>query len=242
MSADGATACCMRVESDKPAHNGGWMHPTGAPPREPTRLPPPPPVRLTGEEVHRKWRRWWLQDTDHDTLAAGLGVTGPSLMRLGLAWAWPHEAWAFPMFDAQGEPCGLRLRNEAGDKWALKGSRQGIFIADAWIDPPADIVVVEGPTDAAAALDLGLYAIGRPSCTGGGPELATFCQRNGTKTLTICADNDGPGMAGAMALMASLRVKRRVVALPQKDVRAFVNAGGTADDFEQYAKESKWTT
>ena len=35
------------------------------------------------------------------------------------------------MFDGNEEFAGMRLRSDEGEQWALRGSRQGIFVPDA---------------------------------------------------------------------------------------------------------------
>jgi hypothetical protein len=129
------------------------------------------------------------------------------------------------MFDGGENFSGMRLRSDVGEKWALRGSRQGIFLPAA--KPPEEALVVEGPTDAAAAVALGLYAIGRPSCTGGVREIAAFCRRRGVKRLSVLADNDGPGIRGARAFCSQVGVLARVVVLPAKDLREWLRYGAT---------------
>ena len=128
------------------------------------------------------------------------------------------------MCDGYGNVVGIRLRNERG-KFAVRGSRQGIFLAD--MNPQEETLVVEGPTDAAAAVSLGFHAIGRPSCTGGTRQIAEFCRRKGVKRLSVLADNDGPGIRGARAFCDQVGVRARVVVLPAKDLREWVRHGAT---------------
>ncbi len=62
--------------------------------------------------------------------ASELGVSAASLGRLGSKWSWEHKAWAFPMRATNGTILGVRLRGLDGRKWAVVGSRQGLFIPD----------------------------------------------------------------------------------------------------------------
>src|SRR5512137_2479675 len=123
---------CMRVQSDKPAKSGGWLHrqgqlsPLPLPQRTPA-FPPPPTINAT------RLMREWTAATTATALAefaAALGVSAPALVAVGAAWAAPHSAWAFPMCDGYGNVVGIRLRNDRG-KFAVRGSRQGIFTC-AW--------------------------------------------------------------------------------------------------------------
>jgi hypothetical protein len=75
------------------------------------------------------------------------------------------------MCDGYGEVVGIRLRNERG-KFAVRGSRQGVFVAG--VPAQKTLFVCEGPTDTAAAVDLGLFAVGRPNCCCGGRS-SGFC-------------------------------------------------------------------
>ena len=57
-----------------------------------------------------------------------------------------------------------------------RGGREGLFIPRD-LDPAAGLWVVEGPTDCAALLGLGIEAVGRPSCSGGMRHLAGLARR-----------------------------------------------------------------
>jgi len=232
----------MRVESDRRLGNGGWLHRLGKDMLgAPVRAPPAPPKRcLTAEAVGSTWARWADATTDDQVagLAGRLGVTPQALRALGACWAWPHEAWGFPMFDGNEEFAGMRLRSDEGEKWALRGSRQGVFIPDG--EPAGETLVVEGPTDAAAAVSLGFWAIGRPSCTGGVREIAALCRRRGVKRLSVMADNDGPGIAGARAFCGQVGLPARLVVLPAKDLREWVRNGATRQAVEACLAAHRW--
>ena len=163
-------------------------------------------------------------------LAAVLGVSPSSLRRLGIAWAAPHRAWAFPMFNAAHETTGFRLRAESGRKWAVRGSRNGIF----W---PGDLagtgplLLCEGPTDVAALLDLGYDAIGRPSCSGTVEMVIQVAHHFHRRDVVVVADTDGPGLDGADRLAQALtqagRRPKVIRPLQGKDARAWLQAGAT---------------
>jgi len=232
-SSDGTVAICMRVKSDHPVRNGGWLHRmAGAPPppipREyvprPPRHPPPDWPAL----LRRFERDTRTADVEH--LAAGLGVSPGSLFRLGIVWAAPHRAWAFPMCDATRQVIGIRLRAEDGRKWAVAGSHNGLF----W---PSDLagagplLVCEGPTDTAALLDLGYDVIGRPSCTGAVEMVIGVVRRLRRRDVVVVADADGPGIDGADRLARALtkagRRPKVIRPLQCKDARAWVRDGAT---------------
>ena len=119
----------------------------------------------------------------------------------------------------------MRLRSVDGEKWALRGSRQGLFLPD--MSAGEESLVVEGPTDTAAGVSLGFHTIGRPSCTGGAREIRTFCRKRGIRRLSILADNDGPGIRGARLLSKEVGVQTRIVVLPAKDLREWLGYGAT---------------
>lgn len=230
---------CMRIESDRPSKNqlGGWLHKT-----EDDWTPPPP-----RREVYRKplntmgmWAKW-ERDTDHfhlDGFAMSLGVTTESLRSIGTAWA--DRAWGFQMKDENEKVIGIRLRSETGQKWAVKGSRSGLFIPTGNADQT--MMIMEGPTDTAAALSLGVFAIGRPSCQGCEEMTNAFVWNKRIKRVIICADNDGPGMRGAVKLQSTLTVSNCLFVPPAKDLRAFIGLGGDADTLQSMLRDLVWKT
>jgi hypothetical protein len=160
----------------------------------------------------------------------GLGVA--SLQRLGIGHCgW---AWTFPMFDARGVVCGIRIRRGDGKKLSVSGSRSGVFV-------PRDLVIAgrllicEGPTDTAAMLDVGFAAIGRPSCSTGTDLTCRIALSLAPLEVVIIADRDAYGHAGALRLATSLRPRvraLRIVTPPScaHDARAWVVAGARHED------------
>jgi hypothetical protein len=78
---------------------------------------------------------------------------------------------------------------------------------------------------------MGVYGIGRPSCRGAVEETARICRDSGLAAVVV-ADNDGPGIEGAVELCRAVRGKLAV--LPTKDTREFVLMGGDRDQFEAH--------
>jgi DNA primase len=142
------------------------------------------------------------------------------------------------MRDGAGSIVGIRLRADDGRKWAVKGSHQGIFIPSVQAQPI--VYVTEGPTDTAAALTIGLYAIGRPSCNSGGQELKTACKRLGIRKAVLVADNDEPGIKGASKIASELGLPTCIYVPPAKDLREFVKLGGTKIMIESELKNTVW--
>lgn len=229
--------CCMRVESAKPVANGGWFHSNGAAPGVPHR-PPPPPAKPT-INFTAMLRDWSANTTGFQTvrLAEGLGLSVDAINAMQPAWAPAHNAWAFPMRDGYGNVVGIRLRNERG-KFAVRGSRQGVFLAA--VPAQKTLFVCEGPTDTAAAVQLGLFAVGRPNCNCGGLEIRVYARQKGCSRVVMVADNDRPGLLGARKVGAEIRLPHTIYIPPTKDLREFVQLGGTRDLIEAATKNTVW--
>jgi len=227
----------MRVTSDKPCKNGGYLHPVGS-------LPVARPVYRQREtdsvtkdfaDLLASWPKNGVA-----VLAATLGVTTDSLESLGCVWAELYRAWAFPMRNGNGEIIGIRLRNDEGHKWAVKGSKQGLFCSSY---PASETgFVTEGPTDTAAAISIGLWAVGRPSCLGGTEHLKTLFRNKGVRRAVLLADNDQPGIQGAERLASEIGLPTALLVLPAKDVREFVQMGGTRQMVETILHDTIWRT
>ncbi len=230
---------CMRVQSARPVKNGGWFHPFDAAGGRP--MPPPPPRRQAPAINATALHRAWLAATAPEALAAfaaALGLSTAALMAVGAAWAPPHDAWAFPMCDGYGNVVGIRLRNERG-KFAVRGSRQGIFLGA--VPAQKTLFVCEGPTDTAAAVELGLFAAGRPNCCCGGLEVRTYARRHECAHAVIVSDNDKPGLDGARKVGAELRMPYAIYVPPAKDLREFCRLGGSRNMIENTLKGTVWT-
>lgn len=252
VSADGAAACCMRVQSDHPVKNGGWLHRLKDLPPIPTRRPMPrqsPPASeptIDAREVWVSYRK--AADLDSiDVIARSLGVPDWAMWDMG-AGTDQHGNLAMPMRDGHLDIVGIRLRSRDGKKWAVKGSRAGVFIPlhyRPWMwSLNGHAVVVEGPTDAAAVLALRLIPIGRPSCLGCEQTLMDAARTIGASALTVVADNDGPGVMGARRLCASLHgsgIRHRLVtAGGHKDVREWFKSGVDRKTVEMQWAQALW--
>jgi hypothetical protein len=230
----------MRVQSQKPSEGkaGGWLHMLGGEIPKYAPIKPSKPVTI---DAHSLWCNWMkgIDATEVKAFAAKLGVDAMALIFLGCVWAPEHRAWAFPMKDGDEKIVGIRLRDESGQKWAVKGSRQGLFVPN--MDFSHQAVITEGPTDCAAALSLGFGAIGRPSCLGCEEILSKVILKRNIREVVIVSDNDGPGMAGASKLQESLKVRSAIFIPPCKDLREFVSSGGTRELFDSLVKNLIWS-
>jgi hypothetical protein len=218
----------MRVQSQKPKQlmggETGWVHPLDGTKKI---FFAAPEIEKTAIDCMHLWKNWRgiTGPLMLDDLAKDLGVEPWSMAAIGAVYAVEHRAWAFPMWDGFGHMIGIRLRAADGHKWTVKNTHTGIFVP--FINPKPTCLICEGPTDTAAALSLGYYAVGRPSCSGGSMHIKDLFQRLGVRHAVIIADNDEPGLNGAKGLADTLMIRCCIIVLPTKDMREFVQRGGT---------------
>lgn len=243
VSADGTASLCRRgAESAHPVKqkdgSTAYLHATAAGAAAAGRAKPaeakPRPDRLKETELRRilKAHRLALSSGRLAACARSLGLDESALVKFGAGWDDERQALSFPMYDGAGKPCGVRLRAESGRKMCVPGSANGLFLPDdfdvaAAPDPfeisrfsAMVILTPEGPTDSAAAWQVGFAAVGRPSCTGGGHHVATLLRRcreaGAPRDVVVVADTDAthwhdrdnvpywPGWEGALALAADV--------------------------------------
>lgn len=217
----------------------------------PVAYKPVEPVKQVPTINSSKLIKGWADKTQQsmlDGLASRLGVTSMALACLGAAWAPEYRAWAFPMRDGYGEMVGIRLRAESGFKWAVTGSHEGIFLPSCQAQSTG--FILEGPTDTSAALSIGLFAIGRPTCNGAVPATVTALKRLGVGRAVIVADNDraqrpngtwwSPGVEGAEALANTLKIPTCIFVPPAKDFREFIRDGGNKQLIEVMIENMVW--
>lgn len=236
LSKDRQVAICMRVSDGAIGRSAdGWLH------RLTADLPPPP--RSAPRMRHEKpaapvdWSalvsmyRKAMTVAHLARLVAALGVSSASLEMLGVG-VMPDGTWTFPMFNGERQPVGIRTRQADGSKRAITGSREGVFLPACFNGEPR-VLICEGPTDTAAALDLGYAAIGRPSCKGAIE--ATRALVAG-REVVVLADADEPGQDGARDLTRNLRdiVRRAKIVTPTvaKDLREWKRGGLTRAELD----------
>lgn len=200
-------------------------------------------------EAHTTFARIAYKRCDSATrekLAEQLGVTPDSLARLRVGVTFDGRCSTWPMRDEQAQVIGVRIvgmpwADAAGAKWSRRGSQSGIFLARALRlgqpDPnegESVLYVTEGESDTAAALSIGLNAIGRASCSASTFFVDRHVRTVKPSTLVIIADNDEPGIQGAKRLAKSIAsdlpasLKQvDVIAPPQSlsDLRAWIAQG-----------------
>lgn len=233
--------------------NGGWLHETynsASAVREKLMRPMPPPRVVIDAPAIMKRYTAGTADVERKEYARKLGVDPYAVEVLGAAYALERNAWAWPMRDGAGDICGIRLRSDEA-KWAVTGSKAGLFIPQISNSQGIDALICEGPTDCAAGLTLGYFTIGRPSCRGGADLVKETCRRLGISRVVIVADYDEakvkptgerwyPGKEGALALAADIKMPSMVIMPNAKDLRAWVRGGATPDDVECLIKSQKF--
>jgi hypothetical protein len=233
LDADRGLVICPRTEGVRKIGDAGWLHTIRAGVSAPdlrscTR--PPEEIQPLPDAGNMQAKFLRQGGPRIGLLALALGVSRESLVRLGTGWN--GSAWTFPMRNHRDEIVGFRTRLENGQKLAIRGSRSGLFIPRGAIRGEI-IWIVEGPSDVAAMLDMGLNAIGRPSCRGSEKEIQRWVRGH---RVVIVSDNDGAGIGGAESLERTLRgsVSSVETILPpwgMKDAREVANHGGKSDDW-----------
>lgn len=247
ISNDGAMCVCRRVESDHPARSGvGWIHRLGVDNRCRCRMESKTSILHLDTTPTPDFAAIHAAFDGHpdmqEGLAFGLGLDGASFAALDVRYDAAKECMSFPMRNPQGEITGLRYRHlTTGRKWSEKGSRDGLFMPR---DPERTehLVITEGPTDTAAALSLGLNAVGRSSCLSGVSLIRDLVHARQIRRVTIVADHDRPGMDGAHRLAAALPVLSRILVPPEgiKDMRDWYRQGLTRTQFDEAANAIRW--
>ena len=268
ISNNGEVCVCHRVESPYPTKSGyGWIHRlkekevvVGSRRRtvdvknSSVGLGLPTTTRVAAE-YFAALPTGDLQTRICARLERELGLPRAMLEMHDVRWDSRANAAAFPMRNADGEVTGIRYRQlSTGRKWALKGSKDGLFYIPEYIPITDEIVVCEGPTDMLAAASVGLNAVGRSSCMTGAAHLRDFVRAHRVRHVSIIGDNDKPhdrpdgswwrpGLDGAAKLARDLHVSARIVLPPPhiKDTREWYRSGLLSKNaFLEAASGAKW--
>ena len=171
-----------------------------------------------------------LDDDTRQRLADELGVSAESLSAVSVGRG-PY-AFTFPERDGSGAVIGIATRSDNGAKGFMRGGNRGLTVPGNLESLPDPVLIVEGASDVAACLTLGLAAVGRPSNSQGSEHLAGLLASRG---LIVVGENDQkadgswPGRDGAhiVAKALSQRLGRAIdCALPPetcKDIRGWLN-------------------
>lgn len=149
------------------------------------------------------------------------------------------DRWVIAERGVDGQIVGEAHRFNDGSKRFVRGGRRGLIV-DWPLDPYAGsssakpIYVCEGASDTAAALSLGLDAVGIPMTGACADELAQLLK---DRHAVVIADCDEAGERGARKVIGALLgtcASVRLILPPEgaKDTREAVVNGATREDFE----------
>ena len=216
VSRDGNAAWCGRVDQGSTRQNDGgqflhdlrdrketptWPRRTDHRPKASTNWPSSPP-KAKPLPPPKDWGCIAKEafdinsaDTARQELATMLGVDADALRRLGVGWFGVTRGWSFPERDANGKVIGINRRLVDGQKRREAGGQSGLtFDPDGWLQSSVDSVhvyLVEGGSDTAAMLSMGLSAVGRPSNLGGVELLAKLLKPlSSERIIVVIAEND----------------------------------------------------
>ena len=245
---DGSAAICQRIEegSVKRCGDSGYLHIlTDRPKNQQHRSQRKFTVSQDDNKPEKDFtalqQQYSLQINDKQVngISRQLGVSMQSLKRLCIGW--DGRAYTFPMSNDFSKIIGIRRRFPNGRKVSLTGSRTGMFIPSD-LSPEGCLLICEGPTDTAAALDLGFDAIGRPNCNSKVTLTVAFCK--GRSEVIIICDNDDAGKTGAKKLAEKLLLHCSYVKIIYppagiKDLRQCLQVGLTSSQLQQIIENTK---
>lgn len=201
--------CCTYVRTGSPADDGSPATPTKG------------DWRRKAEDFAARLPRAKLV-----ALAKKLHVAPDALKRINVGWNERQFVFTFPEADASGQIVGIIRRWIDGRQKAMHKCRRGLVLPDQ-LDRSKPLLIVEGASDTAAALTVGLQAVGRPNARGGVAHLAELLT-DASGDIIIVGENDKkadgswPGRDGAKAVAGALarRLGRPIAcALPTADVK-----------------------
>ena len=243
---DGSAAICQRVQegSVKQCGDAGWLHiliEQNAKFQRPNKYSCRISIDFGKEKDFSGLARLYKQQLTKEKLqqlSKQLKISAESLTKLNIGW--DGKAYTFPMSEAKGKIIGIRRRFPNGRKVSLTGSKTGLFIP---ADLPSEglLLICEGTTDTAAALDLGFNAVGRPNCSSCVDMTAGFAKG---RNVVIIGDNDKPGKAGVNRLAGKLLLhcpSVKIIYPPDgtKDLRQWLRAGLTSDQLQRIISETE---
>ena len=234
---------CMRSESDRPNRDGGWLHKFGDTVVKPVKQWKPAPIKRDITKL-----TFTSSALPVIELSEKIGVTYGSLKALGVVWSEEYQATMWPMSDGDGNIIGYNRRFADGSKKVLPGTNAGLYVPSG-VNVDTCCYIVEGGSDTAATLSLGLYGVGRFNCVSGANFLKSLLKRLHVRRIVIVADNDetkedgrNPGIDGAKKLKRELPIQSVIWIPPSpiKDMREFLQKGGTKQMIESRINQDVW--
>lgn len=210
---DGSLVNCMRVESNTPCKSklGGWLHWLEDKGGLALYVPPAKdPPKISYEE----WGKIASEAARHEharsarqTVSEDLGVSYESLLMLCVGWGWddyrhlPFSTW--PQFNHRRQITGIIRRyekpvNEDGaNKLSMRGGSPGLHYVKYGSNlGRGPLCIVEGGSDTAALITLGVPVVGRPSNLGGVEFLSKLLKRVKRRIIVIGEHDHKPDKLG----------------------------------------------
>ncbi|QDV43775.1 Zinc-binding domain of primase-helicase [Stieleria neptunia] len=210
-------------------------------------------------DAHTHFAREAYRRIDRETrrrLAEQLSVSADALRALRVGLTTDRQSSTWPMRNETHTVigvriCGLPWTDQRHAKWSRRGSQSGIFVArrvtsdTSFAADSTRLFITEGASDTAAAIGLGLWVIGRASCSASTFFVDRYIHRHQPSQLTIIADNDDAGRNGAKRLAKSLcqalpkslsEIDVIQPPAPANDFRAWVGAASPPIDLEDAPK------
>lgn len=222
-NANWSAILCTKEPSDHQVGEAGWLHVL-----DPKRNPGWQPSELEAQFAAYQSNVMFAMP---ELLAEELGVTASSIEALGIGYYPGEQAWVWAEMDECGKVIGLLKRYVNGKKVMVKGSHRGLLYQRPLPQSDKPVIVVEGATDALAAMDMGYIAVSRPSADSGGKMLVPLLRG---RDAVIVGENDDAGRKGMEKMFAILRetcasAKKLLPPAEHKDLRAW---RPTAAEFE----------
>lgn len=214
-SADGGVVICMRIASHRESKGkqGGWIHKIG---HEDSGgltayIPPSKPQKKISYE---EWADLALKHYKHEeaskmraALARNLGVSEESLRLLCVGWGYDEwrdlEYSTWPQFTPYRQVTGIVRRynspvtDSGGNKLHMPGGGPGLhFVKYGSNLGEGPLCIVEGGSDVAALVTLGVPAIGRPSNLGGVDMLGKMLKKCKREIIVIGERDRKPDRPG----------------------------------------------
>jgi hypothetical protein len=223
----------MRVASDKPTKNGGYIHRLSddwTPPRFERPKPLKPKPQRNWSALAAKYHAAMTADGfAHLSFELGLSIETFKAIRVG--WDGSQSRYTFPMRNAAGNVVGIRTREKHGKRSISGSDGNGLFFVPSMVS--ADyLIVCEGPTDTAALIDAGFNSsVGKPSCKLGDDYVVEVLRNLKPAAVLLIPDSDSHGLKGFTILANAIlqsgvmpfeRIDSLIPPQPLKDVRQWL--------------------
>jgi len=230
-SEDGMAAICVRTPEGAVRSTGnGWLHII-----KPGKFKPKPvrkrhTMKINWDILNQCYIDAYLEPLNQERCSTPPPFMTQQIDTLyAMETGWDGEAYTFPVRDSADKVVGISRRFPDSSKKMVKGSTVGIFIPRLNWENLETLFICEGISDTAAALDMGLKAIGRLSCGTGREHIIKFCAKKNPSQIVIVSDNDAPGIAGAKTLGLWISQGYRLFTIPMPDIKIIVPPGDVKD-------------